>query len=155
MSMTKNRMYLMIAASLLAFTGAANAANVVCPAAGAITPVPRAAAETGKSDSNTDEEYTASTAGHKWEGSVSAYDDNKVDLKKLEFESAAIKTTKGAKGNEVSTILCNYHGPGNADLRMASPMSDEAVPAQGAAWSKEGTPTCKSSDVTKCEVKEG
>jgi hypothetical protein len=154
MSMTKNRMYLMIAASLLAFTGVANAANVVCPAAGAITLAPRTAAETGKSDPNADDEYTASTAGHKWEGSVSYYDDYKVDLKKLEFESAAIKTTKDAKGNEVSTVLCNYHGPGNADLRLASPMSDEAVPAQGAAWSKEGTPTCKSSDVTKCEVKE-
>lgn len=154
MSMTKKRMYFMAAASLLAFTGTANAANVVCPAASAITLVPRSAAEAGTKDDKADDDYTASTAGHTWKGSASYYDEYKVDLKKLAFESAAIKTTKDAKGNEVDTVLCTYHGADKSDLRLATSLDEHAVPVQSAAWSKEGTPFCKSSDVTKCEVKE-
>jgi len=107
MRMTKICSYAFAMTALLAFSGAVAASDQACPA-------PSAIKQAGVSDAGTQQEetnYVATENGKAWKGSVSAYDDQKPDLKKL---GAGKATTDNAK----SLVACDYYNGTVATLRL-------------------------------------
>lgn len=135
MSMTRTQSYLIAVVALSVFSGSAVAANVGCPAASDIK-------QSGSSDEGTN--YTAASGGYTWKGEVSKYDDD-VDLKTLRFEEATIANAK-------KFVACDYFGSGRSNLRLTIDTTKSFAPANQTAWTGE-PPVCKSSDVSRCEVK--
>jgi len=107
MRMTKICSYAFAMMAMLVFSGAVAAADQACPA-------PSAIKQAGVSNAGTQQEetnYVATENGKAWKGSVSAYDDEKPDPKKL---GAGKATADNAKG----LVTCDYYNGTVATLRL-------------------------------------
>jgi hypothetical protein len=119
MKMTKISGYSFAMMALLAVCGGASAAGVACPAASAVK-------QAGTSNAGTQQEetdYVATESGKTWKGSVSAYDEQNVDLKTL---SAGKASTANAKG----LVACDYFNGATATLRLTMDTSNAGAPAK-------------------------
>lgn len=119
MRMTRSPGYSLAMTALLAFSGAVAAADQAC--------APSAIKQAGISNAGTQQEetnYVATENGKAWKGSVSAYDEQKPDLKKL---GAGKATADNAKG----LVTCDYYNGTVATLRLTPDAS--AAGAAGAS----------------------